>query len=147
MKLSQHFSIEEFTASDTADRKGIDNTLPDGLLATARETAEMMERIRESLGGKPIIVTSGYRSPELNRAIGSGDSSDHPKAMAVDFKCPEFGTPYAVAQHLAPLVSVLGIGQLIYEHTWIHASTRPSDKIINRILTVRGKGYEAGINA
>lgn len=147
MKLSDHFTLEEFIASDTAARKGIDNSLPDSLLATARETAEMMERIRDALGGKPIIITSGYRCPELNRAIGSGDGSDHPKAMAVDFKCPAFGTPYAVAHHLAPMVSVLGIGQLIHEFgSWIHCSTRTPGKILNRIITISAAGTEVGVH-
>lgn len=145
MNLSPHFTLEEFIASDTAARHGLDNSVPADLMPNAIAAAAMMERIRDALGGKPIIVTSGYRAPAVNKAVGSGPGSDHPKAMAFDFKCPAFGTPYEVCQHLAPLVSVLGIGQLIYEHTWIHVSTRPSDKIINRILTVRGKGYEAGI--
>lgn len=146
MKLSQHFTMAEFTASDTAARKGIDNSLPEALLPNALEAAEMMEKIRSVLGGKPIIITSGYRSAVLNAAIGSSNASDHPKACAVDFKCPDFGTPYEVAKHLSTKIDSLGIGQLIYEHTWIHVSTRTQGKIINRVMTLRGAGYEHGIN-
>jgi hypothetical protein len=82
----------------------------------------------------------------LNRAIGSGDTSDHRKAMAADFRAPSFGTPLQVCKALAPVVSVLGIGQLILEfNSWVHVSTRPSDKIINRIITISKAGTQAGI--
>lgn len=148
MKLSQHFSMAEFTASDTAARKGIDNSLPEALLPNAIETAEMMEKIRAVLGSKPIIITSGYRSAVLNAAIGSSGASDHPKACAVDFKCPEFGTPYEVAKHLSTKIDSLGIGQLIYEFGpggWIHVSTRKPSKVINRVITISLRGTEAGI--
>ena len=146
MKLSANFSLEEFTASETAERRRLDNSLPPELLMTAQNTAEMMEKIRAVLGDNPIIITSGYRSPEVNRAIGSGDSSDHIKAMAVDFKCPAYGTPKAVALHLSNKIDSLGIGQIIYEHTWVHVSTRRPSKDVNRVLTMNGGNYSVGIN-
>lgn len=146
MKLSANFSLEEFTASETAERRRLDNSLPPELLMTAQNTAEMMEKIRAVLGDNPINITSGYRSPEVNRAIGSGDSSDHIKAMAVDFKCPAYGTPKAVALHLADKIDSLGIGQVIYEHTWVHVSTRRPSKDVNRVLTMNGGNYSVGIN-
>lgn len=146
MKLSAHFTLDEFTASETAERRRLDNSLPPELLMTAQNTAEMMEKIRIALGDNPITVTSGYRSPEVNRAIGSGDSSDHIKAMAVDFKCPAYGTPKAVALHLADKIDSLGIGQIIYEHTWVHVSTRRPSKDVNRVLTMNGGNYSVGIN-
>ena len=146
MKLSANFSLEEFTASETAERRRLDNSLPPELLMTAQNTAEMMEKIRAVLGDNPIIITSGYRSPEVNRAIRSGDSSDHIKAMAVDFKCPAYGTPKAVALHLADKIDSLGIGQIIYEHTWVHVSTRRPSKDVNRVLTMNGGNYSVGIN-
>lgn len=151
MKLSEHFTLAEFTASDTADRRGIDNTLPPELLPTAQATAEMMERIRAHLSKQagrdiPIEVTSGYRCPALNAAIGSSNTSDHPKAMAVDFKAPAFGTPYEVCRALAPRVSELGIGQLIHEfQAWTHASTRAPSNPVNRIITIDKSGTHLGI--
>ena len=149
--ISPHFSIEEFTASDTALRLGIDNTLPPELMANARATAMMLERIRAHLiymRGRPvpIILTSGYRCPELNRAIGSTDTSDHRQAMAADCRAPDFGAPYEVCTALAPVVSLLNIGQLIYEFgSWIHISTRIPDKAVNRIITINKRGTHAGI--
>jgi len=146
MKLSEHFSLAEFTASDTAERRRIDNSLPPELLNAAQNTAEMMEKIREVLGDNPIIITSGYRCPELNRAIGSGDSSDHLKAAAVDFKCPSFGSPKAVAMHLADKIDSLGVGQLIHEFdSWCHVSARRPSRDVNRVITINQSGTHAGI--
>lgn len=151
MKLTQHFTVEEFTASSTAARLGIDNSLPATMLPQAQATAEMMERIRSFLSERagediPVSPSSGYRCPALNRAIGSSDTSDHPKMMAVDFRAPKFGSPLAVCRALVPHMTELGIGQLIYEHTWVHVSSRAPDKAINRVLTVQGpKKYAAGI--
>ena len=146
MKLSENFTIAEFTASDTAARRGIDNSLPGGLIPTAQATAQMLERIRAALGGLPIIVTSGYRCAELNAAIGSARSSDHVKAMAVDFKCPAFGLPYDVAKRLSGHIDALGIGALIHEFgQWIHVSTRIPEKVINRVITISSAGTQAGV--
>lgn len=150
MKLSPHFTLEEFTVSATAARFGIDNTLPTELLTEMQNTADMLERIRAYLAERarrvvPIYITSGYRCPLLNAAIGSKPGSDHIKAMAVDFKAPEFGTPFEICKALAPAVPALEIGQLIHEHQWVHVSTHYPDKYINRILTVQGTGYTPGI--
>ena len=151
MKLTPHFTVKEFTASDTAARLDIDNSLPAALLPQANLTAQMMERIRAFLSARadhdvPVSPSSGYRCLALNRAIGSGDGSDHPKMMAVDFRAPAFGSPLVICRALAPEMDRLGLGQLIYEHTWVHVSSRIPDKAINRVLTIQGpKRYAAGI--
>lgn len=152
MNLTEHFTVAEFTDSDTARRHGIDNSLPATLLVEATSTCEMLERIRARLSrlvGQPvpIIVTSGYRCLALNRVIGSGDGSDHVRAAAVDFKAPKFGTAFQLATILAPLVGELGIGQLIHEFgSWVHVSTRVPSKPVNRIITISRRGTEAGIH-
>lgn len=151
MNLTAHFSLKEFTASETAARRGIDNTLPAALQGTAVQTCEMMERIRTHLTRLarreiPIIVTSGYRSPALNAAIGSSAGSDHPRGQAVDFKAPAFGTPYEVATALVPLVDEIGIGQLIHEFgTWVHVSTRKPERAVNRVITISARGTVPGV--
>ena len=151
MKLSAHFSLDEFCASDTACRRQIDNTLPAELLNSAIDTAAMLERIRSALSAKagreiPIRVTSGYRCPQLNALVGSAPTSDHLRGMAADFVAPDFGTPQQVATFLASHVEDLGIGQLIAEFgQWTHCSTRRPDKEINRIITIDRTGTHPGI--
>lgn len=152
MNLSTHFALSEFTDSDTAHRLGIDNDLPAELYPAAKNTAEMLERIREALSdakGKPVpvIVTSGYRCPELNRAIGSKETSDHTRAQAADIKAPAFGTPFEVARFIGQRADMLGIGQVIAEYgSWVHVSTRYPDKAINRIITINKAGTFPGIS-
>lgn len=150
MMLSPHFSVAEFCDSDTARRLGINNDMPLELRGAAQQTAQMLEAVRLHLGslaGKtvPIIITSGYRCPALNRAIGSGDKSDHVRASAVDIKAPAFGSAFEVSKALAQAFEVLRLGQLIYEHTWTHISIIPPDRHLNKVLTVQGRGYVVGI--
>lgn len=143
--MTPHFSVEEFTQSDTADRLGIDNTLPDILHDNALKTLQMMERIRFHIDA-PIIITSGYRSKALNQAIGSKPTSDHTLAFACDFKAPKAGKPYDIAKDLAGVIDVIGIGQLILEFgSWVHVSVCSPDKAINRIITIDKTGVRAGI--
>jgi hypothetical protein len=143
--MTPHFSLEEFTQSDTAARLGIDNRLPDELRENALKTLEMMERIRFHIDA-PITITSGYRCKALNGVIGSKPGSDHTLALACDFKAPKAGTPFQIAASLAPVFKIIGIGQLILEFgTWVHVSTRIPDKVINRIITIDKNGKTAGI--
>ena len=143
-RLAEHLTVAEFTDSDTAARLGLDNSLPGNRLEAAQITGVMLERVRGVLGA-PMLITSGYRCPELNKAIGSGPGSDHTKAEALDFKCPSFGTPLAICQTLLPRMQELGIGQMIFEHTWVHISTRKPDNAANVALTLSGSGYVMGI--
>jgi zinc D-Ala-D-Ala carboxypeptidase len=155
MKLSEHFSLEEFTRSAKADELHIDNSLPEHLLDAAFEQAKFMEGIRAALSagaGKDVKIgmSSGYRCAELNAAVGSKPNGDHPLMCACDFEAPTFGTPYQIAKFLAPRVNDLGIGQLIYEGNknggrWVHASRRPVQKIVNRVITISSSGIELGI--
>jgi len=143
--MTLHFSLAEFTGSDTAARLGIDNDLPDELREAAQQTLEMMERIRFHIDA-PIYISSGYRCEALNKAVGSKPGSDHTMAFAVDFKAPKAGTPADIAKSLAPVIGIIGIGQLILEFgTWVHVSTKIPEKLINRIITINKTGTKAGI--
>ena len=118
MNLSKHFTLEEFTFSQTATRYGIDNCVPLDLMDNLHRLSDVMELVRAALGNKPIRVSSGYRCLELNTRIGGSVTSAHMEALACDFTCPDFGT---VAQTAEVLGSVLNdFDQLIYEGTWIH---------------------------
>ena len=143
--MTPHFSLEEFTASDTAARLGIDNRIPDELRENALKTLQMMERIRFHIDA-PITITSGYRCEALNKAVGSKSGSDHTLAFACDFKAPKAGTPFEIAKDLASVIDVLGIGQIILEFgTWVHVSLARPEKTINRIITIDKTGVRAGI--
>jgi zinc D-Ala-D-Ala carboxypeptidase len=154
VNLSEHFTLAEFCRSDMAVRRNIPNNLPADLLNAAKATAAMMEGIRAhlcKLAGREIRinVSSGYRCIQLNRTIGSSDRSDHVQAAAMDWEAPGFGTPTAICQALAPLVGILGIGQLINEYPdrdgWVHTSTRLPAKAVNRVITITGRGTSVGI--
>lgn len=148
MRLSPHFTLAELTASTAAQRLRLDNTPPPELLPRLVLVASMLEAIRAQLQA-PIIVTSGYRGLEVNRAVGGVSSSDHTRGHAADIVAPAYGTPYQIARTLAPLVSVLGIGQLILEGVggkqWVHVSTRIPERPANRVITITDKGAQLGI--
>lgn len=148
MKLSPHFTLAEMTASNTARLRGIDNTPAQELMPRLMLTAEMLERIRSTLG-VPVIVTSAYRSRQLNAAVGGVTSSDHTQGHAADIVAPGFGTAYQVAKTLSPLLNTLRIGQIILEgikgKQWVHVSTRVPEKASNRIITITDAGVQLGI--
>lgn len=149
--LSPHFSVAEFCHSDTALRLGIDNGLPLELLANARATAQMLERIRQHLTylakhEVPIRITSGYRCLTLNQRIGSSSASDHVKARAADIQAPAFGSPLQICRALESVREQLGIGQLIHEFaSWVHVSTRAPANSINVVLTIDEAGTRPGL--
>jgi zinc D-Ala-D-Ala carboxypeptidase len=147
-QLTAHFSLAELTRTEVRDA---DNTCPPALLPELLETAAMMERIRAALGADigavvRINVTSGYRSPIVNVRVGGSPNSDHLDALAVDFRAPDYGTPYQVAHFLARHADALQIGQVIHEFgRWVHVSRKRPAKEINRIITVSRAGTRSGI--
>ena len=86
MKLTQNFSLNELTKSQTAERKGIDNTPSTEHQENLKSLCEMiLQPIRDHFG-QVVSVSSGYRSPELCVAIGSSTQSQHAKGEASDFE-------------------------------------------------------------
>lgn len=137
MYLSTNFTLDEFTNSQTAERNGIDNTPPDSLLPTLRQTAYGLELVRTLLNNKPILVSSAYRGPALNAAVGSSDTSQHLKGEAVDFTCPTFGTPDQVVR--AILASNIPFDQVIQEFgRWVHISFGPRNRRQALIIDKQG---------
>lgn len=121
MLLSKNFTLSELTHSQTAARLGIDNKVPAYVMPALQRTAEGLEQVRDLLGGKPIIVSSGYRSPSLNKAIGSKSTSQHTTGQAVDFTCPAFGTPREIVAALVD--SGIQYDQCLLEFSaWVHLS-------------------------
>jgi len=86
MQLSGHFSLSELTKSQTAERKGIDNKPTLEHIENLTELCtQILEPTRRNFG-KPMIITSGYRSEDLCVAIGSKTTSQHAKGQAADFE-------------------------------------------------------------
>ena len=86
MQLSGHFSLSELTKSQTAERKGINNKPTLEHIENLTELCtHILEPTRRNFG-KPMVITSGYRSEELCEAIGSKTTSQHAKGEAADFE-------------------------------------------------------------
>lgn len=146
--MSEHFTLEELSFSEAAARLRLDNTPGALVITNLGLVAAVMERVRTLLGDKPIVVHSGYRSPEVNRAVGGVVTSAHCFGLACDFVCPAFGTPGEVAQ--AILKSDIEYDQLILEYGWIHVGLAQEGLLSRReALTKRSPGaaYESGIRA
>lgn len=121
MQLSPHFTLAEFTTSQEAARRGIDNTPTPAVVDRLKRTAQGLEAVRVRLGCAPIIVTSGYRCPALNAVIGGSRSSQHMTGDAADVICPRFGGPVEMAGALRD--SGIEYDQLILEYgRWVHIS-------------------------
>ena len=89
MQITRNFTLAELTKSETAIRRGIDNTPSDEIVSNLTNLCSMvLQKVRDKLG--VVIVTSGYRSPELNKAIGGSTTSDHCKGFAADFEVIDY---------------------------------------------------------
>lgn len=135
VKLTEHFTLDEFTRSSTALRRGIINNPTPEIAQRLLITATGMEQIRALLGA-PVIINSGYRSPELNAVIGGSSTSQHSKGEAADFVAPGFGSPREIC--LAILDSDIAFDQLIEEGNWAHISF--TDNPRRSILTAHFSG-------
>jgi len=126
MKLTANFSLNELTKSQTAERKGIDNTPSTEHQENLKLLCEsVLQPVRDHFG-KVVTISSGYRSPELCTAIGSKITSQHAKGQAADFEI--FGVSNKT---LADYIdSELHYDQLILEYWkesdpnsgWVHCS-------------------------
>ena len=122
------FTIQEFTHSATAQRLGIANVPPPAAEAALRRLVEqVLDPLRE-VWGRPIKVTSGYRCPELNKAVGGVPQSQHMAGEAADVTA---GSPQLNAQLWSLLQQLnLPIDQAINErgYAWLHLSCGPRDR-------------------
>lgn len=125
MQLTEHFTLEELLVSETAARKGIDNTPTDEIVVNLKRLAERLESVR-AIFNMPIIITSGYRCPELNAAVGGAANSAHLTGRAADFIIPGAGSPLHIAQRITKYPAVV-YDQLINEYdSWVHFGIEPS---------------------
>jgi zinc D-Ala-D-Ala carboxypeptidase len=148
MQISEHFTLEELSFSETAARLGLNNTPGPIAVTNLGLVAAVMEEIRTLLGDRPIPVHSGYRSPQVNKAVGGTTTSAHCLGLACDFVCTEFGPSYDVA--LAIQQSDIEYDQLILEYGWVHIGLAQKGIVSRReSLTKRSPeaAYESGIRA
>ena len=153
MKLSKNFTVAEYIKSQTATRHEIDNSLSEEHLENAKKLfANVVQPIREKFG--ITIITSGYRSPDLNAKIGGSSKSQHCKGQAVDLECVHESN----ADVAMWIQDNLDFDQLILEFYtpgdprsgWVHVSYNEEGKNRKSVLTasrVNGKTvYSKGLD-
>lgn len=143
----KHFTISELTRSATAKRLGIDNT-PSAEVSfrLAKLVENVLDPLREAWG-QPVIVTSGYRSPRLNQAVGGSSTSQHTKGEAADIRSVS-DKPEDNRKLLDLLLSLkLPFDQVINEYPdaygrpdWIHVSYSSVRRRGSRLIARRVKG-------
>lgn len=138
MNLTEHFLYEEFIASATAERLGIDNTPPAAVRVNLKRLAETLELVRMAVDNRPVMVVSGYRSVELNRVVNGSKTSAHMDGRAADIRVAGMRA-FDVARAVRAADMVLD--QLIYEGgrvPWVHVGiARTGDHPRGDVLTAR----------
>jgi len=129
--MTPHFKLAELTHTD---HRTLDNTPDAAELANLQRLAEFLETVKTTLGGKPVMINSAFRSKAVNDAVGSKDTSQHRQGLAADFKVPGM-TPDAVVRALLKLP----FDQIIREYdAWTHISI--SDKPRRQALIIDKAG-------
>lgn len=136
--LTEHFSLEELTRSELAERKGWDNK--PSLIASANliRLAEFLEKVRKVIG-KPLVISSAYRSQILNNAVGSKETSQHRVGSACDFRVGGL-SPKEVCEIIKN--SDLQFDQCIQELSWVHISipSKPNETPRGQMLIIDKQG-------
>lgn len=145
--LSDHFSYAESIASETAERKGIDNYPSGNVLMVMDKSALGMEKVRALLMNKAIHINSWYRCHLLNKEVGGVDTSQHIDGEAIDFICPTYGDPLTICRTIMANQPLIRYDQLILEHTWVHISFAIlSGKPRGQVLSLLSSGkYAVGL--
>lgn len=127
MNLSEHFTLEELTHTD---HRQFDNTPNDAELANLTRLADVLESVKEAVGGKPVMINSAFRCKQVNDAVGSKDTSQHRSGCAADLRVPSM-TPDAVVK--AIMASGIPFDQLIREFDrWTHISIPNTPEAVPR---------------
>lgn len=162
-ELAPGITLDRLTFSETAARKAIDNRVPAGLMGNAQRLADVLAKIEwavQQRWGKGLQITSGYRCPLLNTAVGGAASSDHMKALAADLSVagvPNLEFANWVRDYLTS--SGTGYEQIILEFgRWVHVSvpqlgmvwkgecltaSRQPTTVPGKLATVYTKGFTA----
>lgn len=142
MQLTAHFSLAELTVSAKAKVLKLAN-LPTGkLLDNVKHTAAQLEKIRDFLDGAPITVTSCYRAPAVNKAVGGSPTSAHVQGLAADINAHGFTAPELAAE----IVHMRDTGELDFDQVilefpergsgaWVHVGWRQHNANRGQVLT------------
>lgn len=122
--LSTHFYLSELTVSQEAARRGLRNVPNGSQLANLRRVVTSLEVVRQALGGAPILISSGFRCPQVNALVGGAQPSAHVDGCAADFTAPSFGTPRQVCHRI--IDAGIAFDQLIFEGAWVHFGIAPA---------------------
>lgn len=142
MKLTEHFTLNEFQRSATASYQGIDNNIPSKFISSIRNLCEqVLEPLRQHVQ-EPVIIGSGYRSPALNAIVGGVANSQHMKGEAADIHCPN---RQKLHDWFLWLMDNTNFDQLLLEKsktsTWIHVSCKPdiskNRHMVRRIIVTK----------
>jgi len=129
--VTPHFTLAELTVTD---HRSLDNTPDADALANLRRLALFLEKVKDVLGGKPVMVNSAFRSKAVNDAVGSSDRSQHRLGCAADIRVPGM-TPDAVVR--AVMASKLAYDQVIREFdSWTHLSIPSSPDLPPRKMAL-----------
>lgn len=118
MQLSRNFSLAELTHSNTAEARGIDNTPNAAQLAELRMLATRLQTMRDILG-KPLNITSGFRAPDVNKAVKGASKSQHLYGRAADIAVSGHDRRAMVEAALKAGFTGIGLGR-----TFLHVDTR-----------------------
>ena len=145
MQITEHFTVEEFERSSTADRLGIANRVPAALLPNLKTLCEVVLEPLRAYAGKPIVISSGYRCPALNRAVGGASQSQHLRGEAADLHLPSTAEGRTWFRWLMDNTT---FDQLIWEHDgrgthWIHVSCKADpSRNRNRVVSQISSGQD-----
>jgi hypothetical protein len=154
MQLTNNFSLKELTTSETATRKGLDNTPNEAVTANLKTLAEnILQPVREHYG-KSVKVNSGYRSPEVNASVGGSKTSDHCKGQAADIEITGVANG-DLAKHIAENYKFTQVilefyTQGIPDSGWVHVSYDANDLKCQTLTAVKKDGktvYLPGLQA
>jgi uncharacterized protein YcbK (DUF882 family) len=143
-QLSKNFSLAEFTKSETATRKGLDNTpTPEVITNLQKLVDNIIQPIREAIG-KPININSGYRAPEVNASVGGSKTSDHCKGQAADIEINGMANgdlaQYIVDNYKFTQVILEFYTAGVPDSGWVHVSYDPNNLKCEALTAVKQDG-------
>jgi len=120
VNLTANFTLEELTHSDTAARNGWDNTPNEAEIENLKRLAMLLQQVKTAVGGKAVMINSGFRNKQVNDSVGSKDTSQHRLGCAADIRVPGM-KPREVVE--ACIAANVPFDQIILEFdSWTHIS-------------------------